>query len=366
MKIDLGSLFGRWLAVLVLAAMLFAGACSPPTPTPKATETPAAAARLAFTTQPVGGTADTPLTAQPVVTVFDANGKVATGYRSILSLAITPGTGAADAKLIGGKTLEPANGEFRSSDIGIDRAGSGYTLTATSGTLSATSAPFNISPGRAAKLVFSVQPSGGTAGSPLRTQPQVIVLDRNDNAVTSYQGTVTVGITFGAVEGGAKLSGTTSASLANGVARFTNLAIEKAATGFTLTVMSEGLASATSDKFTISPGAPAKIGFSQEPRLARATRQFFIQPKVEVQDAYGNPVPGAKGTVTVAITPGTGAPGAVLSGNKTSTTGEFENLSIDLPGKGYTLTATSPGLASGISPVFDVGRADEPLGIFGQ
>ena len=360
------SLTRHGLAIALVALLLSLTACSSTPPPEKPTETPNDAAKLVFATQPVGGTADAPLTIQPVVMALDARGNVVTDSWAVLVLKITPGTGAADATLTGGTTITSLNGEFRFTGIGIDKAGVGYTLTATSGNLSATSAALDISPGAAAKLTFSVHPSGGLAGSQLKTQPQVTLLDRHENMVTTFQGSVTVGISSGSGPDGAKLNGTTSASVVNGIARFANLSIEKTGSRYRLTAKSEGLASAISHEFEITPGAPARLVFTQEPRLARATRPFFIQPRVKLEDAYGNTVVGAKVSVTLSITPGTGTPGAVLSGKVTSATGEFEDLLIDRPGNGYTLTATSSGLLPVTSPAFDVGKADEPLGIFGM
>ncbi len=270
------------LAIVLASSLLAIAACSSP-PTPSAPrETPTTAARLVFTTQPVGAGAGTALATQPVVTALDASGNVATGYRAILVLTITAGSGAGDARLIGGTTVMPVNGVFHFAGLSIDKVGSGYTVTAKSGSLSAVSAPFDITPGAAAQLAFTTQPSGGIAGSPLTSQPVVSVLDNYGNMATGYNGSVTLGISYGVGPGGAKLNGTTLASVVNGVARFTNLSMEKASAGYTLTAMGEGLASAISDKFEILPGAPAKLGFSQEPRLARATKPFFIQPRVEV------------------------------------------------------------------------------------
>jgi hypothetical protein len=80
--------------------------------------------------------------------------------------------------------------------------------------------------------------------------------------------------------------------------------------------------------------------------------------KVEVLDASGQPVTNAKAAITIAIT-STANPGSgTLSGTKTVNTiggvASFSNLSIDQPGIGYRLTATSRGMFPVTSDHFDI------------
>jgi hypothetical protein len=147
----------------------------------------------------------------------------------------------------------------------------------------------------------------------------------------------------------------------NGIARFTSLSIDKTNLNYTLTAVSDTLVSATSRTFNISPAAPTKLGFTIQPAGARAGKPFETQPKVAVEDRYGNVVTSSRASITLLITPGTGTAGAVLSGTKTLIAEdalggltEFTDLSIDLAGAGYTLTATSSGLTPGLSDTFGV------------
>src|SRR5262249_24273809 len=76
---------------------------------------------------------------------------------------------------------------------------------------------------------------------------------------------------------------------------------------------------------------------------------------VQVEDASGNPV-GGTFTVTVAL--GANPGGGVLGGTLTKTTTDaglvtFDDLTISKPGAGYTLVASSAGLASVTSAPFD-------------
>src|SRR5256712_11884828 len=82
---------------------------------------------------------------------------------------------------------------FRS--LGINKVGTGYTLTANSGSLSGTtSTPFNITAGAATQLSFSVQPSNTVAGAAITPAVQVTALDGQGNTATGFNGKVTAAV----------------------------------------------------------------------------------------------------------------------------------------------------------------------------
>lgn len=348
-------------AIAVLATLVTViAACSTAAISPTV-ETPAPAVKLVFATQPAGSSAGSPLSIQPVVMVQDASGNIVPGYKVPLTLSITPDTGASGAVLFGGRVVNPVKGIATFKELSINLAGSGYKLTATSGTLiPATSTSFDISAGLPAKLAFTIQPSGGVAGVPFSTQPEVIVQDFYGNKVTAYEGSVSLGITPGSGPS-TVISGTTTVRLVNGVARFNDLSINKAYPGYTLTARSDSLESGVSGSFTITSGAPSKLEFTVQPSEAKTGMPFETQPKVAIEDIYGNVVTSSRASVTLSIAPDTGAEGAILSGTKTLVAegglgglAEFADLSIDRAGSDYVLTATSSGLTSAKSQAFDV------------
>lgn len=114
------------------------------------TITPGAANKLAFTTSPGGGTAGTAFTVQPVVTLQDAFGNSVSGVAQTVTLAIQNNAGPGGT-LLGTKsaTVNQSNGRATFSGITIDKAGVGYTLTATGSTVSTT-------PGNVVSTSFSV------------------------------------------------------------------------------------------------------------------------------------------------------------------------------------------------------------------
>ena len=112
---------------------------------------------------------------------------------------------------------------------------------------------------------------------------------------------------------------------------------------------------------------PCSLAFTTDGQTANAvvnaaiTSGFNSQGgpvKVEVLDELGQLVTNVKTAVTVAITPTANPGDGKLSGTKTVNTSggvaSFSNLSIDQPGIGYTLTATSRGMNSATSDFFTI------------
>jgi hypothetical protein len=103
------------------------------------------------------------------------------------------------------------------------------------------------------------------------------------------------------------------------------------------------------------PGPPSKLVFVQQP--SNTVFGAPIKPAVtmQIQDATGNPTPGP---ASIAMALGANPTGGTLSGTTTvplaSGTATFSDLSIDRTGSGYTLTATSAGLATVTSSLFNI------------
>src|SRR6266576_1416350 len=130
--------------------------------------------------------------------------------------------------------------------------------------------------------IRSSRPSaaGGTAIPPV----QVAALDSAGHRVTTFTGPITVSL--GANPGGDPLAPQT-VNAVNGLATFSNLRIDKAASGYSLVATASGLPNATSTVFTIVPGSATQLVFTVPPNNtpARAT----IQPpgQVTAYDAVG-------------------------------------------------------------------------------
>ena len=106
---------------------------------------PSGPTTLTFSTQPSGAVAWSTFTTQPVVVIQDSEGNTVTSSTDSVTMSITSGTGAAGASLFGTATVPAVNGVATFTDLSIKRAGTGYTLTASSGSLtSATSSSFDV------------------------------------------------------------------------------------------------------------------------------------------------------------------------------------------------------------------------------
>ncbi|HWO89198.1 MAG TPA: S8 family serine peptidase [Gemmatimonadales bacterium] len=184
------------------------------------------------------------------------------------------------------------------------------------------------------------------------------VQDAQGNTVTSSTASVTLAITSGTGTTGAVLGGTLTRAAASGVATFNDLTIDKAGSGYTLTATATSLSGATSNAFSVNVGSPTKLAFVGQPSAVAQGSVMAPAVQVAIQDAGGNTVTNATNTVTLSITSGTGTPGAVLGGTlvQASTAGiaSFADLTVDLPGTGYTLTATATTLTSAASSHFTV------------
>src|SRR6185295_19185645 len=168
------------------------------------------------------------------------------------------------------------------SNLSINQAGNGYTLTGnSSGLTGTTSAVFNITPQPpppATHLVFSTQPTSAQAGATITPAVQVSALDASNNVVGGFTGSITVAI--GTNPGGGTLSGTLTVTATSGVATFANLSINSAANGYMLAASSSGLTGATSTAFNITAPPATHLAFSIQPSNTQAGST--ITPAVQV------------------------------------------------------------------------------------
>jgi hypothetical protein len=114
------------------------------------------------------------------------------------------------------------------------------------------------------QIAFAVQPTDVTAGEVMTPTVWVAVRDANGNTVTSSASRITVAITSGTGAAGGVLSGTRSQVAVSGVARFDDLAIDLAGTGYSLLATAEGLSTATSTTFDVDP-VPTFISLQSDP-----------------------------------------------------------------------------------------------------
>ncbi|MDH5198273.1 MAG: Ig-like domain repeat protein, partial [Gemmatimonadota bacterium] len=312
------------------------------------------AARLVLLASPTAAVAGSDFSPAVRVAVQDANGNTVTSSTAAVTMAIgaNPGGGT----LSGTATVNAVSGIATFANLSINRVGTGYTLTAAAtGLAGATSPAFDVTPGAAAKLAFTGQPTDVIAGSNMLPAVVVTVQDASGNTATSFNDSVTVGIATN--PGLGTLGGTLRVAAVNGVATFSTLTIDKTGIGYTLSATSAPLTPATSTGFTVTPASPVALVFTRSPPSSVVASGTIAPPVlVAVKDAYGNTVTGSTASITVGI--GTNPAGGVLSGttmgNAVAGVATFSTLSIDKEGTGYTLTATSAPLTGATSTPFDI------------
>lgn len=207
-------------------------------------------------------------------------------------------------------------------------------------------------PGGPAKLAFTTQPGAATAALPIAPAIVVTVQDAAGHVVTTATSVITLALDTNSR--GGVLGGVTSVAAVNGVATFTQLRIDKAGTGYKLNATSPNTTRATSATFSVVAGAPARLGFVNQPQTTIAHTMIPLVA-VAVQDAGGNTVASAPRSVRIAI--GSGAGSGSLSGTTTASTvngiAVFSSLSINSTGV-YTLTAYGSDISSAVSIAFNV------------
>ncbi len=190
----------------------------------------------------------------PAVTVRarDQFGNDAASFVGSVTLALL--NNPLGAVLGGTLTRTAVAGVATLNDLALSGLGTGITIRATSGALTAaTSTAFNVTVGPAASLAFSVQPPATSSGSPFVVA--VAARDAGGNTVPTFTSAIAVAI--GANPSAGTLSGVTTLNAVAGSASFAGLSIDNVGAGYTLVATQVGLTSATSVPFTV--GSPAGV-----------------------------------------------------------------------------------------------------------
>ncbi len=193
-------------------------------------------------------------------------------------------------------------------------------------------------PPHAVAIVFKESPALAIAGDPL--SPVVVEL-RDDSGYVVRTDTSAVTISLGANPGNTTLKGTTTVKAVAGVATFTTLSLEKAASGYTLVASAPNLPQVTSTAFAVGPAAVV-LSFRSQPGLAEGQVVFATPIEVNArEDRFGNVVSAAVVTLALAGNP----PPQVLHGTTTDTAiggiATFADLNVWMPGSGLRLEARS-------------------------
>ena len=329
---------GRTLVSVALSGLALLGCDS---------TSPAVATHLTFEGQPSASVVSTQPLGNVRVTILSADGEVVTGTTYRVSISLSAADAA--AHLAGTTTVETTTGVATFPDLAVGRAGTDFRLVASvTGLESAVSHPFSIVPGPAAQLHFD--PFVHFPILVAADIPAVVrITDAGGNPVADATNPVTLGYTrtgqFGMTVAEDGLFGPATQTAVNGVATFTGLTFHKSG-GYTLSATSPGLAGGTSDPLTIQAAAMTRLIFVTQPSDGTAGAALAAFSVQQVDD-YGNGLslpPGPSYGATLSL--GNNPTGATLRGTLTvSSLGvtalTFNDISLDKPGTGFTLVATS-------------------------
>ncbi len=239
------------------------------------------------------------LVTQPSISIQDSSSHVNTAATGTVTAVVSSGTAT-----LSGATATITNGVATFTDLTIIGTPGNIVLTFSSGSLtSVVSSTITLGAGAAATLLITTQPSlTATNGLVLPSQPVVKVQDSNGTVVTTTTGSITATIQ----SGNGTLSNST-ASITNGIATFSGLAISGKIGSFTITFSYSSAAPVTSQSIILSAGTATQLGITTAPSLANSSGSAFsTQPVIASQDSSGNIVTTTTGTVTATIASGSG------------------------------------------------------------
>ncbi len=295
---------------------------------------PAGASQLVIITGPASATAGQTLGAI-LIRAVDPYGNTATSFNNPVTLAIENNAGG--GTLSGTKTVSAVSGSVTLPGLSIGKAGHGYTLKATAGSLSpVTSAGFDISPGTASALV-AVSGAGQTAAD-TTTLPLPFTARAQDSFGNWVPGAK---IAWYVATGGGSTTPTLTTTDSDGLASSTlTLGSNLGSQSVQATLQSTSVSITFSA--TAVPGPPASVAVvSGNNQIGIAGTVMGIPLLVVVKDAGGNLLSNIQIDWAFTTTPVGNF--SVLSG-MTDITGKHSTFLTLSPKAGTnTITATAHG-----------------------
>ncbi len=328
---------------------------------------PGPPARLVFVQQPTSTPAGTSIVPAVSVQVRDEEGNNLPKAGISVSVSLSYGTGTLTGTT---SQLTDASGIATFGNLSINLAGTKKLTISSEGLASAVSEMFTITAASPSRLGFTMSPGGGIAGTPFVVQPSITLEDAFGNPVAGIAQTVTLAIQNDAGPGGT-LMGTLSlpVDLLTGRADFTDISIDRAGNGYTLTVTGSTLSktpgNVVSAPFSVSAAAATTVGVetaSDGTGLVLVSQNMTSGTSIVVyavtRDTYGNFVTNvAADAWTLSSTSG----GVVSTDLVTSSDRKSATFSGRLSGTGV-ITAAVSGLRwvpSGTLTVVVAGAASQ-------
>lgn len=196
-------------------------------------------------------------------------------------------------------------------------------------------------------LFVAQSPSNLTTGMPFGLTATLRYTGTNATDV-SYVGNATISLNGSP----GTLGGTTSVSVVHGVASFTNLVVNTAGSGYSLTVSAGSLSPVTTDTFSVQN--PALRVWSQptgslDPGGPFTVIVYTTTPAGAFDASFSGDV-----TVQLASNPGGSTLGGTTTVQASGGIAVFSGLSLNNPGTGYIVSASGTGLVSVATSPFNI------------
>jgi hypothetical protein len=215
------------------------------------------------------------------------------------------------------------------------------------------------------QLVWSLTKTAGdnqsdTVAQTLAIAPQVTALDTGGTVVPGAT------VTFRVGTGGGTITDSVKTTDANGNATLGGWTLGPRSGSQTVIATADRATSTFTA--TAVADAPNRVGFVVQPTSTPTATAIAPPIQVSVQDALGNTNTNATNTITLSISnnPSGAVLGGTLSAAAVAGVATFSDITLDKGGTGYTLQASTGGLASGISNSFDAFGAAAKLAFFTQ
>jgi hypothetical protein len=272
-----------------------------------------------------------------VVVKAENGGQVDTQFKGALTLTL-----AGPGLLAGTATVTAKGGVATFSGLAIDTAGTGFSLLASAVGLTPESTPgFVVTAGAVTHLVISTPPPGSVGAGGLFSLT-VSAEDAFGNVNPTFTGTVALALSKNPTK--TILNGSTPMAATAGIATFTGLGINAAASGYVLTA-SSGRLTATTGSLAVTAGTAMKLVMTTSPPTSlKAGSAFTVTIKAE--DQYGNVDPTFTGTVNLRAANSAGSVGlhGPITVAANGGVAVFTGVMIETAGSGLTLTASSGNL----------------------
>lgn len=310
--------------------------------------------RVRFVAQPQGGGQKEAVAPPPQVAVQDSAGNVVAAATD--SITIAP-VGTAGGSFTGRTTVAAVAGLARFDSLFFTDTTSVARLVASAGKLGVdTSAAFPI--GRPAAQIAFLNNPGAVAGGSLMAPVTLELRDASGARASGAADSVIITMSNTL----ASLTGTVRRQAVAGRVTFDDLRVQLGGgQSFQLVATTPSGLSVTSSAFAVAVGPASQLRFVTLPvPVAPGTGQSV---QVVVTDSGGNVTPANGTPITLRLGANPGS--ATLSdSSRTANNGNaFFFPSVSAAGAGYTLVASSPGLASATSRPFNVRPAGPPTRI---